>query len=350
MVGTRILVFHTGSLGDTLVAIPALCAVRENFPDAHITMLTDDQPRRVLIQAGSILDGSGLIDDYLFYNTENRLAVITLFLRLRLNRFDTLIYLIRNYSNDNRASRDKLFFKLAGIKRIIGLDGFDSQRGSSDESPSGRVPHIVDVLLNRLTRAGLHIAPKMNWMHTLKLGEKEFEEVNRWSSGLPFSGGRRLIAVGIGGKMPVNRWPIERYAELISNLIETEDVWPIIFGGPENSADGQNLINRWKRGYLACGNLGIRASIAAMSRCTLFIGNDTGTIHMAAAAGVTCVGVYSSRNLPGLWDPYGVDHVVIRKHISCEGCMLEDCIEKRMECILSISVQQVLDACLDLLS
>jgi ADP-heptose:LPS heptosyltransferase len=66
---------------------------------------------------------------------------------------------------------------------------------------------------------------------------------------------------------------------------------------------------------------------------------------MAAAAGIRCVGVYSSRDYPGLWEPYGAGHTVFRTLVPCEGCMLEVCDMEHMKCILSIDVEQVLYAC-----
>jgi ADP-heptose:LPS heptosyltransferase len=87
----------------------------------------------------------------------------------------------------------------------------------------------------------------------------------------------------------------------------------------------------------------------ALSECALHVGNDTGTIHMAAAAGVPCVGVYSSRNLPGLWFPYGAGHRVLRTPIACENCELFECLEHKMQCILAITPAQVIAACADIL-
>jgi heptosyltransferase-3 len=87
--------------------------------------------------------------------------------------------------------------------------------------------------------------------------------------------------------------------------------------------------------------LNVREGIAALQKCALFLGNDTGTMHMAVAAGIPCVAIFSSRDYPGNWYPYGNNHIVFRTPIDCEGCMLERCIERKMECILSIDEDQV---------
>ena len=97
---------------------------------------------------------------------------------------------------------------------------------------------------------------------------------------------------------------------------------------------GDWLLERWGRGYNAAGALGIRSGLAAMKQCRFFIGNDTGTMHMAAAVGLPCVAVFSARGtVPGLWYPLGQGHQVFRTTIDCEGCGLVECLERGNECI-----------------
>lgn len=343
MTQQRVLVFHIGSLGDTLVTVPALRVVRDSFPDARITMLAQAQPGRRLIQASEVLDGSGLIDDYIIYPIHNPPALALLLLRLRVRRFSCVVYLIRVFANDPRVRRDELFFRLAGISRIIGTQGLQVLPKKREGHPLPRLPHMSDILLNRLAASGLKI--RHNGKSGIVISRRDRSKAEQWAAGLPPSGNRPWLGVGIGGKKPVTLWPLERYERLVAALIETEDAWPVVFGGPENVEAAQKLVASWKRGYITCGELNIHETIAALSRCSLFVGNDTGTIHMAAAAGVRCVGIYSSRAYPGIWHPYGERHVVLRTDVPCADCQLEDCVEQKRKCILAISVEQALQAC-----
>ena len=59
--------------------------------------------------------------------------------------------------------------------------------------------------------------------------------------------------------------------------------------------------------------------------------------------------VFSSRDLPGKWDPYGSGHITLRKTVPCEGCLLEEC-PNNMECIKLITVKEVFDACARIIS
>jgi ADP-heptose:LPS heptosyltransferase len=96
----KILIYHIGSLGDTLVALPAFRAVRDNFPHAHITLLTDNQYGESRVQCKEILDGSGLVDEYILYTYDSSflgkalrpMRMLALIVQLRKRGFDALIY------------------------------------------------------------------------------------------------------------------------------------------------------------------------------------------------------------------------------------------------------------------
>jgi ADP-heptose:LPS heptosyltransferase len=179
----------------------------------------------------------------------------------------------------------------------------------------------------------------------LGLGPAEAGEVTTWLSRLKSDGDRPWVAIGPGSKMPAKRWPLERFQQIVSSLIDEFDIWPVVFGGQEDKLLGDQLLDQWKRGYNAAGALGLRPAAAALKRCALFLGNDTGTMHMAAAVGVPCVAVFSSRERPGMWFPHGEGHRVFRSEIECEGCGLVECIERENECLKRISTGEVLEAC-----
>ena len=345
----KILVYHIGSLGDTLVAVPALWAVRDNFPDAHITMMTDDHPGRGLVQSRDVLDGSGLIDDYILYPVGNPRALISLLFHLRTEKFDSLVYLIRAHEKIRRIRRDRLYFRLAGIHRHFGTrTSFYRSFPNRHQVPMAEVPRAADTFLSRLRRDGLTTPPSGKGRIDVNIGKREHEKVDVWLSGLPSDGKRRWYAVGLGSKMPCKIWPFERYLDVSRRLAERYDLWPVMFGGPGDREAGDRLVREAGRGYVAAGALGVRDSIAAMERCSFFLGNDTGTMHMAASCGLKCVVPFSSRAAPGEWNPYGEGHVVFRTPVSCEGCGLEVCETHGMKCILSISVEQVLAACIEI--
>lgn len=132
-------------------------------------------------------------------------------------------------------------------------------------------------------------------------------------------------------------------------LIENFGVFPVIVGGPEDRTVGERLIDRWGLGANAAGSLSVRVSAAMMERLTLYIGNDTGSMHLAAAAGLPCVAIFAAVDWPGRWHPIGDGHRVLRRHVECEGCHSPICFNYH-KCLDLITVEQVFDACQSVLS
>jgi ADP-heptose:LPS heptosyltransferase len=346
-----VLIFRIGSLGDVLVALPSLWAIREHFAGAKLTMLCDYHPGYPNVVLGpDLLRGSGIVDDFMFYPVDHGrfekvmrpVRKIALAARLRARGFDALVYLPPSIRPAEHIIRDARFFRLAGISQQFGTVPVPFPATSTPMVP---IPREADMLLARLAAAGIPTPPPNHGRVDLALNAQDIQAFEAWRNTLPSDGGRRWISVGPGGKKPVSFWPIERYEQLIRRLIDQFDVWPVIFGGKEDIPNAKRLVFAWGRGHIAAGALGLRATAVAMRNCAFHVGNDTGTMHLAAAAPVRCVGIFSAHAPPGQWSPYGPGHIVLRKTIDCEGCKLFECIERKMECIMSISVDEVFQAC-----
>ena len=137
----RVLIHRLGSLGDTLVALPAFRLVRETFPEARITVLTNhaqsDHAKSVGMAA--ILDGAGLVDDYLYYPVALRKPRELFRLRNRIarERYDIVIYLSSPGSTIKKVIRDALFFLGCGIRCQYGFPY--TRRGRVNERLAGTI-------------------------------------------------------------------------------------------------------------------------------------------------------------------------------------------------------------------
>jgi ADP-heptose:LPS heptosyltransferase len=125
----------------------------------------------------------------------------------------------------------------------------------------------------------------------------------------------------------------------------------VLIGALDERAACEQAVALWKEtagwGSVAlnlCGSLTPRESAACLERAVLFLGHDSGPLHLAAAAGARCVGIFSGRNLPGQWFPYGDRHTIFYHRVSCMGCFLSECTVERMRCIRGITVDQVFAA------
>ncbi|MBI3852548.1 MAG: asparagine synthase (glutamine-hydrolyzing) [Verrucomicrobia bacterium] len=380
----RILVFRIGQLGDTIIALPAMWAVRKHFPDASLTLLCDRHPGKRHVLAADLLKRAGLFNRFESYvvdeTTTGKLLraqrMLRLMLKLRRRRFDALVYLAPSNRTPDQVARDRKFFAAAGIRDFIGTSGFSEAPAKTPDQPLAAMPSEADLLLARLAVDGIAVPQAGHGSLELKLGDAENCEVDDWlarqsaehggrrtedekhwavggsiSSDLrsPVSDLRPWIGIGPGSKMPAKRWPEERFGQVVRELIERHDFWPVVFGGAEDAALAGRLLRMWGRGYNAAGALSVRGAAAALKRCVLFFGNDTGTMHLAAAVRTPCVAVFSARAHPGLWYPYGVEHRVLRSEIDCEGCGLMECLERRNECLSRIQTNDVVQACEDLM-
>ncbi len=349
----NILVFRIGQFGDTLTALPAFWTLREHFKNDTLTLLGDVQYGKKFVTARNVLEGTGLFDDYLSYVVDTSKIrkfwhAGRLLWELRKRRFDMLVYLIVDRSA-RAIERDRLFFRWAGIRRFIGMEHGFTLPVKVHNEPMPRVAYEADLTLARLSASGLDVPAPGTGRMDLRLGAEDERKAAEWLATQKPDGGRAWIAVCTGSKMPSKIWPAERFEDVVRQLIARFDVWPLVVGGKEDSAVGDKLIAAWGRGYNACGVLGIRGDACLLKRCALYVGNDTGSMHLASVVKVPCVAIFCARMGPGRWEPYGVPSRVLRTQIECEGCLLEVCVERKMECILRIEVSAVVEACAELL-
>jgi ADP-heptose:LPS heptosyltransferase len=315
-----------------------------------LVLLTDHHASKGYVSTRDILPKGLIFDEVISYEASgggveprNALKILP---RLRQARFDTLVYLAPRFRTRWQVLRDLAFFRLAGITHFFGHRGFTPLPPRLPGSPLPFVEHETDHLLSRLARTGIPVPLPEERRIDLCIRGEELSVARSWLE--TFAGTEhmsRLIAVGPGSNWPSKVWPEDRYIELVRVLVNELEVYPVVFGGPELSALGDRLVTAWGCGVNAAGRLNVRQAAAALSHCQLFVGNDTGTMHLAAAVGTPCVGIFAAVGWPGKSYPYGQGHRVLRRSVLCEGCFLHECIEHDMKCLKLISVNEAVAAC-----
>lgn len=340
---SKVLVFRIGELGDTIVAMPAFEAIRAAFPDARITLLTNSPVRSWHVPAAEVLPRNGLIiDEIITYPRKSRergfAASIALVRQLRTKAFDAVVYLAPRRRTWWRVFRDYVLFQSIGARRLYGFRRLRRGPNASD------VVHEVDYLLAKLEASGIPVPDKPQRRVNLYLTDGERAVARAWLQRVGGAQHDRPIAVTPGSKMSAKMWPIEFFEELGTRLVKELGVYPIIVGGYEDRDLGERLLRSWPIGANAAGIFSVRESLGLLSLCSLYVGNDSGPMHLAAAAGVDCVAIFSARDQPGKWDPYGVGGAVLRRDVSCGGCLLVDC-DRNNQCLRLITVEEVMTAC-----
>ena len=164
------------------------------------------------------------------------------------------------------------------------------------------------------------------------------------------------INPGISGSAKTRMWPMDRFAEVIKYLIK-KGFTVIIIDGKDNRETSDRLLqyvgeNR-KKVIDFTGKTNWPETVALISLCDLFIGNDSGPMHVAAAEGVKTVGLFGP-NLPSLWSPYGPGNKAVYKPIECGSAIVNDkgifpdCqwkgTKKEHNCMEKITVKEVISA------
>lgn len=347
----NILVFRIGHLGDTIVSLPAFWRVRNAFPDAKITLLSNADPQNPhYVSARAVLPETELFDEWITYpataeKTGSLIAFKSLFTRLRSGRFDAAVYLMTRNRTRFQINRDLVFFRLAGISRIFGANYLiKNHLAFNCPRPSPKVEQESRFLWDCLSFDGF---PNENEIQSpdMRLTDAEIHTAVEWLR--EHAGGQNqtnLIAVAPGSKWESKIWPEERYAEVLTRLIAEHNVFPIIFGGPEDSDTGDRLLKHLGKGANAAGVLNVREAAAGLKKCRIYLGNDTGTMHLAAAVGTPCVAIFAAIDWAGRWAPFGENNTIFRKNVECEGCHSHICFNSG-KCLSLVGIEDVYDAC-----
>jgi heptosyltransferase-3 len=343
----RVLIYRLGSLGDTVIAVPALHLIERAFPAARRVLLTNIQAYINAPAAFSILDGSALVDDFIDYPLATRSFPTILRLWWRLVRFrpEIVIYLMPK-RGERSLARDKWFFRLAGARQVIGLPVGDLAESAYDPATQLWESEAARLLRCLRNLGDGRLDDAASW--DLRLTPAEEQKGRDMLAPLA---GRPLIACGPGTKMQAKDWGQENWRALLTNLAAELPHYGLVLVGAKLDAEVAGYVSRDWRGPVVnlCGLLSPRETAAALKNTGLFLGPDSGPMHLAAAYGVPCAIAFASLDRPGRWFPAGKMHRPIYHRVDCQNCRLTICIEQKKKCILSIGVDEMLEASLQLL-
>jgi ADP-heptose:LPS heptosyltransferase len=348
----RILIFLLGSLGDTLVALPALRLVARRYPSAQRRVLTDRSTSPKAASMDSLLQGTGLVHDYYWFpppaKRQSRLGpMLALARSIRTWKPEALIYL-HEQRGQIVAWRDAAMFRALGIPRLIGVPLTRNLQRSVFHEHRGRFEHRSEYLARSLSSLGdSQLSNRASWDLAFSSAERRYAERQL----LPLEGCPGVIGMSIGTKLKIKDWGDDNWLALLEELSSRLPNWGLVaIGAPSEYERTANLLSAWRGPSLnSCGKLSVRESGTILERLDAFVGHDSGPMHLAATVGTPCTAIFSARNLPGLWFPYGDIHKVIYHQTPCAGCKLDECVEFNKKCITSISVSEVLSAVLSLL-
>ncbi|GAP61933.1 heptosyltransferase II [Ardenticatena maritima] len=314
----RLLVVKPADLGDLLFVTPALRALRETFPHARIDLFAP--PRSAfLLRDCPYVDEIVAFDKYAFDDPRALLsprgwwALARLAWDLRRRRYDALV-IPRHLTTALGALKFAALALASGAPIRAGLDngrGWFLTHRVPDEGFGAR--HEVEYDLAVVATLGARTRDHRLWLPC-------DERAEAWAEALVQHWARPLVVMhpGSGAYSTARRWPAEHFAALA-------DAWYARHGGTvalvDATADITSVVCTHAQAPLVDlgGRTTLLQTIALLRRADLFVGNDSGPLHLAAAAGVPVVGVYGPSNWRA-WGPWGAHTAVVHRDLPCQPC------------------------------
>lgn len=341
----KILIYRLGSLGDTLAALPCFHLLERLYLGSQRRLLTNFPVHAKAPAAAAVLGESGLVQGYFRYTAGTRRPDELLGLLWKIQRFnpDLLVYLMP-IRPARQVRRDAMFFRMAGIRRIVGLPSEMDSRRRLDAATGLYESEAVRLARGIAELGDAHPEDLSNW--DLRPTQAEKDRARRELEPLA---GRPLLMCAPGCKMQANDWEGENWRALLARLSRRyPDYGLVMSGAKEDAAMCEFAASQWGDSKLnLAGRLTPRESAAVFAHGAAFLGPDSGPKHLAASVGVRCICVFGARDLPGVWFPPGgwfppgAGHEVIYHQPECFGCGLLTCIENQKKCIRSVTVDEV---------
>lgn len=329
---SRILVIECWQLGDAVMAVPFLRALRERFPRAHLALLCKAATR-------SLLEPSALVDEYVVADlpwtaftgkyalhryTDGTLAA--LIGDLRRARFDVTI--------DARADvRANVLTWLTRARRRIGFGGAGSRLLTDLVPGPGDDTHKVEDWMALLAPLGAEAAASEP---RIALDPEAAASVERWLAEHRVEPGTRLVGIHPSARLAVRRWPLDRFAALARALQSRADVRVIWFVDPDGYAE-----ELASTGDVIVAQPTLRELPVLLAACDLFVGNDSGPAHIAGAVGTPTVTIFGPQ-VAAWYRPFGAEHRVVQlDDVPCRPCF-DQCARPEHVCLTGIDAARVL--------
>ncbi len=345
----KILIRGVNWVGDSVLTTPAIKAVHEAFPDAYICLLVKPWVADIFKENPNI--NEIILYDEKFNSIPGKLKLARM---LRARGFNSAILL-------QNAFDAALITWLSGIPERIGY-----RRDLRSPLLTTAVPVKKDILKQHqvyyylnLLKESLNIEAR-DKEPFLYLNKEEINEAkNLLNQSLDLTSETPLIGVNPGATYgSAKRWMPERFAELISRIINEFNGKVVIFGSRSeaeiakeitktvnNQSTGNPPLPPFSKGGIRgilnmAGKTNLRQLSALISECDVMISNDSGPMHIASALLVPVVAVFGStdRTITG---PFGEGHKTISKDIPCSPCLERECPEGHVKCMTDIATDDV---------
>ena len=322
----KICVIHLNQIGDLVFSLPLLKALREAYPDALIHSVVKPYLKGLLIDSPFV--------DEIFTREDDLAAKLVLGRKIRSHGYDLVISLARS-----EESMLLTTFSRAGIKAgfvhfpwDICLDVKETVAGHNCWINNARLLHKLGVKTGKNDYVGLLVVNDADGMPVLP--EKYV-----------------VISAGASRRRLIKAWDEEKFAELIVSLHEEYALVPVLVGASD-TVECNTLIRQYVKARSSknsvevldlTGSLGLRQLYLLLEQASLFVGIDSGVMHLASAADIPVVALFGPTD-PDYVGPQNKESAVVSVNRDCVPCyMNRTCAD--IDCMRDLGVDAVMDAC-----
>jgi ADP-heptose:LPS heptosyltransferase len=284
----NLLVIDFGQLGDVVMSLPALRAIREKFPQARITVAAGT-PSSQIVELSGYADEIIAVDRVALRDGFIPLSIVRIWnviKDIRRRDFDFVIDL-HSFSETNlmgflSGAAHRLFARRPG-RSLDFLANFNPKPPVDRNDPD---QHLVDRYLDVLKPLGLADVSRIPAMTPRA---KDIRGIDAMLKKVKAESGTPLVGLFPGAGHPGRAWPLDKWGGLADFLLRNDGVRPVVFIGPEERAAAQEMRRLFPSATIFLEKLSIGELAAAQARLAVFVSNDTGPVHIAAAVGAPIV-------------------------------------------------------------
>jgi heptosyltransferase-2 len=333
----KILVMRYRFIGDTVLTVPFLRNLRHAYPEAHIDLMIEPF-------SGQVLEGCPYVDRTIPFEFKTIHRYSASSQRGKLAGYAHYWQLLRQEGYDaafalKRSLSSALLVRAAGIPRRIGFATEGRTLLLTDPVPYRQDQHEVQNFLDCLRVLDI---PVESVALELWPSEENDALAGKFFSDAGWKKDDLKIIIHAAASLPAKQWPLERFAAVMKVLKDRYGALFVYTGASPDTALYQEIERLGPfNGLNLCGKTGLHANLSVYRAAHLFFGVDSGPMHMAAAVGVPVVALFGPTD-ERKWGPWGSDHTVITKRLSCYPCKPHKCADN--ECMKEISVKEALEA------
>ena len=323
----RVLIIKLRYIGDVLLATPTLRALKAAQPDVHVTMMVNRGTEDVLL-------GNPDLDEIMVLDKGSLAAQWRLIAGLRRRQFDTVIDL-------TDGDRSAFLSWISGAPVRIGFNDEHRWRGqcyTQVVQPVPGVRHRIDRDLAALKLLNIEAGSKVP---QLWLTSEDENSADQLLEQLGIQRSQSIVVLQPGARYWFKAWPPERFAELADRL-KSEYSCQVLIGGSQQDINLAQQIRQMAKSDLVimAGRTTIRQFAVIAKKSALFVGSDSGAMHIASAVGTPVVALFGPSN-PLEWGPRGGPADVIYMGLDCRACFHPTCRRGEGNCMRLITVDAV---------